>query len=824
MHLVTDLLIQGVHLDEVWRESEAGLDFVRRGKYLDAADVILNQQQFIRNLRGQTENYSTFSDGNFDEKTFEARLTGDRMTPLISRYWILKVQARFIWGDYRAALDAVETAKEWHWSSEAFFHSLDYYYYGALAVAACYATGSADQQQAWREFLNAHQRQLAKWAETYPPTFADKVELVSAEIARLEGRDADAMRLYEQAIRSARDHDFVQNEGLAHEVAARFYAARGFDTIATAYLRNARYCYLRWGASGKVAQLDRLHPQVAAPEGNGPTATIGAPLQQVDVTTVVKASQTLSSEIVFPKLIERLMTIALENAGADRGLLILPAEHDHLIQAEAHAVGDHIEVALRQESIRGIACPETLIRYVIRTQESVILDDVSRPNPFSDDDYLRGRQAKSIFCLPLIKQGRLAGLLYLENKLTSYAFTPDRAAILELLAAQAAISLENTLLYSDLQEREAKVRRLVDSNIIGVCIWDFEGRITEANEAYLQIVGYSRDDLVSGRLRWTDLTPVEWRTAAERGVADLRATGSLKAYEKEYLRKDGVRVPVLLGAATFGSRRDQGVAFVLDLTERKQAEGSLRESEARYRDAQMALAHANRVTTMGQLTATIAHEVNQPIGAAVTHAHAALRWLDVDPPDLGEARQALKAIVKDGVRAGDVIGRIRELVKKVPPRRERLDINEAVLEVIELTRSEMLRNSVVLETDLAKDLPVIHGDRIQLQQIVLNLIMNALEAMSEAGKGLRHLFISTATDASAGVLVIVRDSGPGLRPEDLDRLFSPFYTTKSGGLGMGLSICRSIIEAHGGRIWAEGNVSQGASFHFTLPAHGKTQS
>ena len=231
------------------------------------------------------------------------------------------------------------------------------------------------------------------------------------------------MRLYEQAIRLARDHGFVQNEGLAHEVAARFYAARGFETIANAYLRNARYCYLRWGADGKVRQLDRLHPHLAAAEGNRSTATIGSPVQQLDVASVVKASQAVSSEIVLPKLIERLMTIALENAGADRGLLILPAEDDYLIQAEAEAAGDQVEVVLCQKQINGITCPESLVRHVIRTHESVILDDASRPNLFSEDDYLRGRQTKSILCQPLIKQGRLTGLLYLENTLTSHAFT-----------------------------------------------------------------------------------------------------------------------------------------------------------------------------------------------------------------------------------------------------------------------------------------------------------------------------------------------------------------------------------------------------------------
>jgi signal transduction histidine kinase len=255
------------------------------------------------------------------------------------------------------------------------------------------------------------------------------------------------------------------------------------------------------------------------------------------------------------------------------------------------------------------------------------------------------------------------------------------------------------------------------------------------------------------------------------------------------------------------------------LTERKEAEGNLRESERRYREAQMALTHANRVTTMGQLTASIAHEVNQPIAAVVANADAALRWLGHAPPDLEEIRQSLNSIIKDSNRAGNVIDRIRALVKKTPPRQDQLEINEAILEVIEVTRSELLRNGVSLQTELAKGLPPIRGDRVQLQQTVLNLVMNAVEAMRDASMESRDLLISTVADKSIGVLVAVRDSGPGLNPERLDRIFDPFYTTKQSGMGMGLSICRSIVEAHGGRVWATANVPQGACFHFTLPSH-----
>jgi PAS domain S-box-containing protein len=510
------------------------------------------------------------------------------------------------------------------------------------------------------------------------------------------------------------------------------------------------------------------------------------------------------------------MTIALQNAGADRGLLILPQKDGYRIEAEAWASGD--KVVLRPGSIVGPTAPEALIRFVIRTQKSVIIDDASRPNLFSEDAYFSSRQPRSVFCLPLLRQGTWGGLLYLENTLTSHVFTPDRTALLELLASQAAIALENTRLYGDLQEREAKVRRLVDSNIIGIFLWDLAGGIIEANEAFLHMVQHGRDDLVSGRVRWTDLTPAEWRDRDQRAVAELAATGTIQPYEKEYLRKDGSRVPVLIGAAAFGEGRDQGVAFVVDLTERKRAEGEVRESERRYREVQMELAHANRVATTGQLSASIAHEVNQPLAAVVTSAGASLRWLDNDPPDVAEARAGLERILNAGTRAGDIIGRLRRLVRKAPLQKEPLDLNETILEVVALTRGEVVKNAVLVQRQLGEGLPPIQGDRVQLQQVILNLIVNAVDAMTGVGKGSRELLISTGRAEPDGVLVAVRDSGPGLSPESLERLFEAFYTTKPGGMGVGLSISRSIIEAHGGRLWATANVPRGAIFQFTLPA------
>ena len=323
--IVTGLLLRNDPIDEVWRKSETALDFAREAKYGAAANIILSEQRFIAAMQGRTASFSTFSDAQFDEATFEAKLTRDQMTLAICFYWILKLKARFLSGDYTEALAAAHEVKPLLSVATAQIQLLDYFCYTALTAAALYEIGSADEQAGWRALLAAHQEQLREWAEIYPPTFADKHALVSAEIARLEGRDTDAMRLYEEAIQSAREHGFVQYEGVAHEVAARFYAARGFERFAHVCVRDARYCYLRWGAHGKVKQLDERYPDLRderAPSSGA--ATIGTPVAQLDVETVVKASQVVSGEIVLEKLIKTLIVIAVEHAGAERGLLIFP--------------------------------------------------------------------------------------------------------------------------------------------------------------------------------------------------------------------------------------------------------------------------------------------------------------------------------------------------------------------------------------------------------------------------------------------------------------------------------------------------------------------
>src|SRR6185312_12310289 len=333
------------------------------------------------------------------------------------------------------------------------------------------------------------------------------------------------------------------------EIAARFYAARGFQKFADAYLREARYCYQRWGADGKVAQIDCVFPHLKNESlSSTPTTEILASTELLDLATVIKVSQAVSGDMVLEKLIDSLLRAAMQQAGAERGLLILPQGDQLLIEAEAIIAGNGVTMHQGNSSVDAEVLPESIVRYVIRSQEHVILADASSPNPFSADPYIAQRRPRAVLTLPLINQGKVIGILHFENNLTPHVFSPDRITVLKVLASRAAISLENARLYRDLEDRERKIRRLIDANIIGIVIWDMDGRLIDANDAFLRMVGYEREDLEAG-LGWFDMTPPEWQEVHARYEAEeLKATGMMQAREKEYFRKDGSRVPVLIGA------------------------------------------------------------------------------------------------------------------------------------------------------------------------------------------------------------------------------------------------------------------------------------
>ncbi|MGB7976634.1 MAG: ATP-binding protein [Roseiarcus sp.] len=347
------------------------------------------------------------------------------------------------------------------------------------------------------------------------------------------------------------------------------------------------------------------------------------------------------------------------------------------------------------------------------------------------------------------------------------------------------------------------------------------GRPIYLNKAGLKMVGFDSWEEAKERRGIHYIFPEDRQFVNEILWPTVLEKGSWSGEMRFRHFKTGDPIPILYSCFRIDdpeTRQPVNVGNVCrDITERKRAEAEARENDRRYHEMQMELAHANRVATVGQLTSSIAHEVIQPIAATVTNAETALRWLRLGPSHLGDVQQALTSIVDDGVRAAEVINRIRALMKKAPPRKDRLEVNEAILEIIGLARGEALKYGVSVLTELADPSPFVEADRVQLQQVLLNLVVNALEAMGVANGGPKELLISTEKVESSGVLVAVQDSGPGLEPAMLGRVFESFYTTKPTGLGLGLSICRSIIEAHGGRLWASTNQPRGATFQFTLP-------
>ncbi|MGL4961403.1 MAG: trifunctional serine/threonine-protein kinase/ATP-binding protein/sensor histidine kinase [Inquilinus sp.] len=815
-NLNTNFLAAGDPLVEAQRQAEIGLEFAEGARFGHQIDIIATQLGLVSTLRGFTPEFGWFDDGQPGGALVERHYT-----PNPAVYWIRKLQARFLAADYRSALDAAAKAQPMLWTMAGFFETAEYHFYAALSHAASCASAVSDrdgpaparpadglhrsshsgERQHHLAALTAHHKRLAVWAENCPENFLNRAALVGAEIARLDGRELDAERLYEQAIHSARASGFIHNEAVAYETAARFYAERGLNEIAQLYLRNARYGYLRWGADGKVRQLDDMFPQLGK-EGSPPgsTSTIDTPVDHLDLATVIKVSQTISREIVLETLIDTVMRTAIEQAGAERGVLMLARGGELWCVADAITGNETITVDLRDEPAAGMALPQSVLQYVLRTQDPVVLDDAAAQQPFAADPYIRQRQGKSILCLPLLAQAKLSGLLYLENNLAPHVFVQARTAILKLLASQAAIALENAGLYRDVAEREAKIRRLVDANIIGTFIWQAMSpgvepdglSIIEANDAFLRMVGYEREDLAAGRLSTSTLIPPGWYERHTRNIAEVRMTGSALPVEKEYLRKDGSRVPVLVGVAAFDQQRDRGVAFVVDLTERKHGEEVLRHAADR-------LAQATQAASLAELSASIAHEVNQPLAAIVANSHACQRWLSTEPPNLERAKITAERIARDATSAADVVSRIRALFHQAPHARSPEDLNRLIGEVCQLMADKIAAKGVRIETELDPALPSVALDRVQVQQVLVNLVRNGIEAMDAVADDARSIQIRSRRDGPDTIRVEVRDAGAGFK--DPERALEPFFTTKPQGMGMGLVICRSIVESHGGRLW-----------------------
>lgn len=805
---VTHLLACGVPLTQVQREAEQAIEFARKIQLGMETERFFSQLELVKRLRGLSG-----VDRPEDEEWARQDVEGaPGVAMMVCYFWVFRLQARLLAGDIRAALEADARVAPIRWAMRSSIEEAEYDFYAALTRAAAADNAIGKDRGDHLGALRNHHERIAAWAESCPENFASRKALLSAEIARLEGGEAEARSWYDAAIQLARKQGFVQNEALANELAGRFHEALGLTTIADAYLRNARDCFERWGALAKVRQLDERYPHLRARTLPGPLrATIDKSVAQLDIEVVDRASQTLSSEMVLPSLLEKLMRLTVEHAGAERGLLVLLRGGELHVEAEAKTAGGSVEVTVQGIGVTPVDLPQSVLQYVRRTGERVVLDDASAGGLDPDDEYVRHNRPRSVLCLPIFKETKVIGALYLENNLTPSAFTSERVAVLDFLASQSAIWLENARLYSELRRSEALLREAQHLSSTGSWFWRADQDVLDFSEQACRIYELKPGetvtvDLIEDRTHPEDLSILRELFAAARGPAT-----DLDGHYRAQMPDGAVKHLHLVAHGSYGASGElEYTGAIQDVTRRQLAEEALTEARSE-------LAHVARATTLGTLTASIAHEVSQPLSGIITNSSTCLRMLDANPPNVEGAKETVRRTIRDGHRASDVINRLRALFGNKGYVYEPVDLNDAAREVIALTRNELQSGRVAVRADLAADLPSVMGDRVQLQQVVLNLLLNASEAMSDVDPHSRQVVIRTECEEGDRVRLSVQDTGMGLDLESLDSLFEPFYSTKANGMGMGLSVSRSIVETHGGRLWAAPNSGSGATFSFSLP-------
>lgn len=470
-HLVVDLVVLGHPLAEVYEESVRRLDFTTGARFEAPSWCIRAMQRFIANMRGLTASFSTYEGEGFHQAEVEALLDGYEWPFPVGLYYIYKMVARLFSGDLAEALEAGEKAERLLWAGFAHMQVQEWWFYFALVLAQSLEGAPEPVRQERLRRLATHEERLRTWAGTCPDNYEHKHALVLAELARLEGRPLEALGHYERSVASARAQGYVQNEGLAHELASRLCAAQGLRTAAEAHLRHARQCYLRWGALGKVRDMEQRHPELRLGVPERPPLPAASALHEdstttgsdfIDSSAALKAAVAISGELVLDRLLARLIEILVEHAGARRGLLLLSREQGLTLEAR----GDSERRAYTREPSlplegAGDELPRALVQSVARTRRSLVLEEATRDSRFRQDPYVQRARPLAVLCAPVLHQGKLTGVIYLENDLTPGAFTADRVDMVVMLAAQGAVSVENALLYERLEQRvEERTREL----------------------------------------------------------------------------------------------------------------------------------------------------------------------------------------------------------------------------------------------------------------------------------------------------------------------------------------------------------------------------
>lgn len=706
--IVVAMNCKGDSLQDLYWESKKYYSFLMQIKNEYAAHSIIIIQRMILALTGLTDNCLSFSDASFDEDKFEKQLMASNVESITALYYVIKLQLAYLFENYTESLKEAIQSEQYLPSALGVLYSTDHSFYYSLTLAALFPTADLWDKKRYWTMLKKNQKKMKQWSENCAENFQHKYLLVTAEMARIKGNEGKAVRLYNRAIRAASDNGYIQIAAIGHELAAKYYLSKGLDFTAKAHLEEARNAYSKWGATAKVAALNEkythlLSGQVSTFEQrlvlpgkttaskasstlSGTTGdTTGGSFQELDLATIIKASQAISGEIVLERLLKKLMAIVLENAGAQKGFLILERNGTHFIEAAGTAEQDQ-KTLLQPLSVENSeSLSPAIVHYVARTKEPVVLHDAAHEGMFMYNRYVVQNKPLSILCVPVIHQGKLTGILYLENNLATGVFTPERVEVLRLLSTQFAISIENARLYTRL--------------------------------------GESRDQL-AGALAQLELN---------------------LSFLKEEI-----------------SRREQ---------------------------LEKGMARLDQLNLIGEMAAGFGHEIRNPM----TVVRGFLQLLG-GKKDCSHYKEFFDLMIEEMDRANSIITEFLSLARNKAIDLKAGRLNAAINALLPLIRADGIKSDKQVKVEL-QEIPVLLFDEKEIRQIILNLVRNGFEAMSPGG----NLTIKTFQGFEEVVLAI-QDQGQGIPPEVLEKIGTPFFTTKDNGTGLGLAVCYSIAARHNASI------------------------
>ncbi|MBT8079136.1 MAG: AAA family ATPase [Gammaproteobacteria bacterium] len=970
-------LFRGVRLDRYIDEYSVKLQFLSGYKYQSIGDAHQLMLQWGRCLQGDTKAPASLDGNGFSEAHY-VREYGE--TPFfIAFYYVAKLNIAYLHHDLTGALRYAELAEKVIFGVRGMIWDALLCFNHALALAAAFDSLDDDAKHHAMEKLEHLKDKMRLWSENSSENFRHQYGLVKAEISRLKGQFGEAQKEYEQSIENARENGFVNMEALACELAGRSFLQRGRPGIALAYLRDAAGHYRHWGANGVVKQMELTYEGLAGELEAQAGSTWNRPPESLDVAAILKASQAISGEMIEGELVARLMRIVLEDAGAERALLLCPGDSDWTVDAVGEVGDDGISLHVDVDEDAVHDWSDGVVNYVSRTATFLLSRDAQQDERLTGDRYVQHQGTRSVLCVPILHQQEITAILYLENNLMPNAFTSERALVVQALAAQAAIALKNARLYSDVvkeieERRQAEsalrviasgtaadtgedffqslVKCLADSlkvkcvfvaecirpqnrrvrtlvlmkegeisdnieyelsgtpcesvingqtcyfpenleqlfpvekgfqSYLGAPAMDLSGRVLghlaildssdmshlphaesilrifatrvgvelhrkrmqdelRASEEKYRLLVDNQTDLVvkldrDGRLLFASPSYCEMFSCGEESLQDRTFDERILAGDRERVGKEWRKLFDDPWTAEFEHRAttaegERWLGWALkavldesgdvveivgvgrDVTKRRYAEEEARRNLH-------TLAHAGRLQSMGEMASTMAHELNQPLTAILSFSQASQRVIQNTDYDRNELEFALERIAVNANRAGDIISHMRGYIRKGDQHTEASDINRLIRDVMDLVRSELLQIEIDAVLDLQETVPAVLVDPIQIQQVILNLVRNSIEAIERHTAEARRITIETRASRQGQVEVMVSDTGPGLDDHIAEKAFDAFITTKPDGMGIGLSICKSIIESHGGELLAGQRPGGGARFSFTLQAGGE---